>query len=149
MIIRKDIQQNCDNPIRLNKTPNRYTRWILIIAGTFFVGLAVLGILLPLLPTTPFLLLAAACYSRSSKRFYNWLLGNKWFGKYIKNYREGKGVPMNAKILSASVLWLTILFSTIFATDNLFVRIILILIATGVSTHIFFIRTLKETEKVL
>jgi uncharacterized membrane protein YbaN (DUF454 family) len=117
---------------------------VLIITGTFFVGLGVLGIFLPLLPTTPFLLLAAACYVRSSKRFYNWLLNNKWFGNYIKNYQDGKGVPLKVKVLSISLLWVTIIFSAVFIVHNFFVRIILILIAIGVTIHILSIRTLKQ-----
>ena len=96
------------------KIPNRLIRVVLIITGTFFVGLGILGIFLPLLPTTPFLLLAAACYARSSKRFYNWLLNNKWFGNYIKNYRDGKGVPLKVMVLSISLLWITIIFSAVF-----------------------------------
>jgi len=128
----------------MNKISNRLIRWVLIIAGTFFVGLGVLGIFLPLLPTTPFLLLAAVCYARSSKRFYNWLLNNKWFGNYVKNYQEKKGVPLKVKILSISLLWITIMFSTVFTVHILFIRIILILIAIGVTIHILSIRTLKQ-----
>ena len=63
-----------------------WIRILLIIAGTFFVGIGIVGIFVPVLPTTPFLLLAAACYERSSQRFYSWLLNNKWFGNYIRNY---------------------------------------------------------------
>ena len=73
---------------------NRLFRGILIISGSFFFELGIIGIVIPLLPTTPFLLLAAACYSRSSKKFYNWLLNNKWFGPYITNYLDGKGIPL-------------------------------------------------------
>ncbi|MDP3025258.1 MAG: YbaN family protein [candidate division Zixibacteria bacterium] len=119
-------------------------RGALIITGTFFVGLGVLGIFLPLLPTTPFLLLAAVCYARSSKRFYNWLLNNKWFGNYIKNYRERKGVPLKVKVLSISFLWITIGYSVVFVVHIFLVRIILILIAMGVTTHILSIKTLKQ-----
>ncbi|MCK4404246.1 MAG: YbaN family protein [candidate division Zixibacteria bacterium] len=119
-------------------------RGILITAGTLFVGLGVLGIFIPLLPTTPFLLLAAACYAKSSKRFYHWLLTNKWFGNYIKNYREKKGVPLKVKLSSISLLWITILFSAVFVVDTLLFRIILILIAIGVTIHILSIRTLKQ-----
>ena len=73
---------------------NKFFRFLLIIAGTIFLVFGIIGIFLPILPTTPFLLLAAACYARSSKRFYNWLMNNKWFGNYIKNYNEGRGVPL-------------------------------------------------------
>ena len=117
---------------------------MLIAAGSLFVGLAILGIFLPLLPTTPFLLLAAACYARSSRRFYNWLLNNRWFGNYIKNYREKKGVPLRVKLLSISLLWITILFSVAFVVDIFLVRIILILIAVSVTVHILRIRTLRS-----
>ena len=68
---------------------------ILISVGSLSVLLGILGIFLPLLPTTPFLLLAALCYSRSSERFYQWLVTNRWFGEYIRNYREGRGITSN------------------------------------------------------
>jgi len=108
------------------------------------VGLAVLGVFLPLLPTTPFLLLAAACYVRSSKRFSNWLLSNRFFGKVIKNYLERKGVPLKLKALSISLLWITIGCSVAFAVHTLAIRVILIIIAIGVTVHILSIRTLRQ-----
>ena len=120
------------------------SRGVLIVAGTSFVGLGILGIFLPLLPTTPFLLLAAACYARSSERFYNWLLNNRWFGRYIKNYLEGKGLPLKVKVLSLCLLWITIGYSVVFVVDTLVVRILLIVIAVGVTTHILFTRTCKQ-----
>lgn len=120
------------------------SRWVLIIAGTIFLVLGIIGIFLPLLPTTPFLLLAAACYARSSKRFYNWLLNNKWFGNYIKNYREGKRIPLKIKILSISFLWIAIICSTIVVVNILSGRIVLILIAIGVTIHILSIRSLRQ-----
>jgi len=129
---------------RSNKITSSLRKWTLIIAGTFFVGFGIIGIFLPLLPTTPFLLLAAACYARSSKRFYNWLLNNKWFGNYIKNYRERKGIPLKIKILSISFLWIAIGYAVIFVVHILLGRIILILIAIGVTIHILSIRTLKQ-----
>ena len=116
---------------------------LLIIAGTFCVILGIIGIFLPILPTTPFLLLAAWCYARSSDRFYNWLINNKWFGSYIKNYREGKGIPIKVKLLSIALLWLTILFSIFFIIDNNYIKIILLIIAIAVTTHIITIRTMK------
>jgi len=123
---------------------NLLIRKLLIIAGTFFVVIGIIGIFLPILPTTPFLLLAAWCYARSSEKFYNWLINNKWFGMYIKNYREGRGVPIKVKVLSISFLWLTIIFSVVFIVNNFYIRIILIGIAIGVTIHILTIRTLKQ-----
>jgi len=125
------------------KLKSNFSRWVLIIVGSFFAGLGILGIFLPLLPTTPFLLLAAACYIRSSKRLYNWLLNNKWIGRYIKNYLEGKGVPLKSKVLSISALWITIGYSVFFVVNIFSVRVILILIAIGVTMHLLSIRTLK------
>lgn len=116
----------------------------LIITGTISVGFGVLGIILPLLPTTPFLLLGAACYIRSSEKFYNLLITNKWLGKYIKNYQEGKGIPYRAKILSIALLWLSIGYSAIFVVNLWPVRVILLIIATLVTKHILSQATLKE-----
>lgn len=130
-----------------DKTSNRLIKAILIGAGTFFLGLGIVGIFLPLLPTTPFLLLAAACYARSSKKFYNWLINHKWFGSYIKNYREGKGIPMKVKISAIFLLWVTILFSVIFVVSILWVRIVLIVIASGVTIHILTIKTFAKQKK--
>jgi len=123
------------------------SRWVLIITGSFFMGLGILGIFLPLLPTTPFLLIAAACYIRSSEKFYNWLINNKWLGNYIKNYIEGKGVPLKVKVLSISLLWITIGYSVVFVVRIFLIRVILILIAIGVTIHILSIRSLKQRKR--
>ncbi|NQU27807.1 MAG: DUF454 family protein, partial [Candidatus Marinimicrobia bacterium] len=72
---------------------------LLILIGILLVVLATVGIFLPLLPTTPFLLLAAACFFRSSDRLYRWLITHKWFGLYIKNYREHKAITKGAKVV--------------------------------------------------
>jgi hypothetical protein len=139
---KNDNNQNENNSLK--KIPNKFIRIILIIAGTFSVAIGIIGIFLPLLPTTPFLLLAAALYAKSSLRFYNWLLNNRLFGKYIKNYIEGKGIPLKAKILSISLLWITILYSAFNIINILFVRVILISIAIAVSIHVISIRTIKQ-----
>lgn len=117
---------------------------LLIIIGFIAIGLGILGIFLPGLPTTPFLLLAAACFAKSSKRAYDWLLGNKWFGSYIKNYREGKGIPKKIKITALSFLWITILISIIFFIKNTCVGIILTGIAIGVTIHIKLLKTASK-----
>ena len=126
---------------------SRAIRICLIITGSFFVGLGTLGIVLPLLPTTPFLVLAAMCFSRSSERFHNWLLNNKWFGAYIKNYREGRGILLRQKVAVLSLLIFTIGYSCIFLLDHIAVRIILVLVAVGISTHILRIPTLRSPKQ--
>jgi len=125
------------------KAIQTWLRILLAIAGTICVGLGIVGIFVPVLPTTPFLLLAAACYARSSKRFYSWLLNNKWFGSYIRNYLERKGVPLRVKVVTVTLLWITIGCSVAFAVEILAVKLILALIAIGVSIHILSVRTLK------
>jgi uncharacterized membrane protein YbaN (DUF454 family) len=126
------------------KVNDKMLRWVLIISGSISLGLGVLGIFLPVLPTTPFLLLAAACYVRSSERLNNWLLNHKWLGPYIRHYREDKAIPLRGKIITIALLWITILSSAIFAVDILIVRVILILIAVGVTIHVLSFRTLKK-----
>ena len=122
-------------------------RWILLLSGSAFVGLGVLGIFLPLLPTTVFFLLAAWCYARSSQTLYNWLHTNRLFGSYIRNYREGRGITLNSKVTSILVLWVGISYSIVEGTDNLLVRLILLAIAIGVTIHLLMIPTYK-TPKV-
>ncbi len=136
--------RNDSNCAKLSKT---FTRWAFILAGLFFLGLGIIGIFLPLLPTTPFLLLAAACFARGSKKFYNGLLNSRFFGAYIKNYREGRGIPLKVKIASISLLWITIALSILLLDDLHFIKFILILIATGVTIHITSIRTLKKSNQ--
>ena len=121
-------------------------RSLLIVSGTVCVGLGMLGIFLPLLPTTPFLLLAAACYIRSSEKFYRWLIANRWFGRYIRNYREGRGVPLSTKVMAIGLLWITIGYSAFFVVDILAVRILLILIAAGVTVHLVLLKTYRREK---
>jgi len=132
------------NSKKKNKKLNQLLRAILITSGTIFLGLGLIGIFIPILPTTPFLLLAAACYARSSQRFYKWLMNNRWFGNYIKNYREGRGIPLKFKTLTISLLWLTILTSIYFVINNFLIEIILIIIAIGVTVHILTIKTYRH-----
>jgi uncharacterized membrane protein YbaN (DUF454 family) len=120
---------------------------ILVTSGTLFLVLGVIGIFIPILPTTPFILLAAACYIRGSKKFYNWLIKNRWLGEYIKNYQEGRGIPIIVKIITIIFLWLTIIISTIVFVSNSIIQIILFFIAIGVTIHIIKIKTLIRNEE--
>ena len=123
-------------------TPEGLTRGILIIAGFVFTGLGLIGIFLPLLPTTPFLLLAVACFARSSKRHHSWLMDNKWFGSFIKDYHEKRGIKLRVKIIAISLLWISISYSVLFMVGNLFVSSIMVLIALGVTVFLIDLRTL-------
>ncbi|HEY7914207.1 MAG TPA: YbaN family protein [Blastocatellia bacterium] len=121
------------------------TKIILNLTGSLCVGLAVLGIFLPLLPTTPFLLLASACYVRGSERLHRWLMNNRVLGKYIRNIQQRRGIPLRAKIVTIALLWASIAFS-VYSFDMIIVQSILILIAICTSTLILRMRTLKENE---
>ena len=102
---------------------NPFVRVLWILAGTIFVVLGGLGVLLPGLPTTPFLILAAACYIRSSQKLYDWLIKNKTFGPYLKDYREGKGMPKNAKILAVSMIVIFVGYAVVFALEGLMLKV--------------------------
>ena len=115
---------------------------IYFIIGIISVLLGSIGIFLPLLPTTPFLLLAAYCFSKSSEKFHKALLENKIFGQYIRDYQEKKGITLKNKIIAISVLIASISFS-ILKISNLHLRIFLCIILILVSTHILRLKTLK------
>jgi len=117
---------------------------LLLIIGTLSMAVGILGIVVPILPTTPFLLLAAACYIRSSQKMYNWLLNNRFFGSYIKNYMQGKGIPLKIKVFTVILLWTAIGLSAWFTTQEVAIRVILILVAVGVTTHIVLIKTVEK-----
>ncbi|BAC15305.1 hypothetical conserved protein [Oceanobacillus iheyensis HTE831] len=116
----------------------------LLIIGSISLGLGVLGIILPLLPTTPLLLLSAACYIRSSDKLYQWLITNKYVGSYILNYRSGKGIPLKAKIIGVSLLWISILYTIIFVVPLVIVKILLFLIASYFTWFILKQKTFRE-----
>jgi uncharacterized protein len=123
----------------------KIVRALLIISGTISLLLGAIGIFVPILPTTPFLLLSAACYMRSSERMYNWLLKNRWFGEYIQHYREGRGIPMKTKLVTITLLWATILYSSLFIVDEIMIaQIALLLVAFGVSVHLLRLPTFKR-----
>ena len=133
-------------PASKNKK-NRVIRALLLVAGTISLTLGAIGIFLPILPTTPFLLLSAACYLRSSERMHKWLLGNRWFGEYIRNYQEGRGIPLKTKIVAMAFLWVAIIYSAFFALDEILVaQVALLLIALGVSVHLIRWPTLKKQQ---
>ncbi|HDS59022.1 MAG TPA: DUF454 domain-containing protein [Thermoplasmatales archaeon] len=116
--------------------------WVAL--GTLFVALGIIGIPLPLLPTTPFLLAAAACYLRGSERMHRWLLTHRWLGPYVRNYLEGRGIPLRTKALAIALLWLTITTSALFFLHHWALRLILFIIAIGVTTHLLLMKTLRE-----
>jgi uncharacterized membrane protein YbaN (DUF454 family) len=102
--------------------PSRAVRVALVLAGTGFVGLGILGAFLPVLPTTPFMLLAAACYARASTRFYNGLLNNRAFGPTIREWRRYRSIPFRTKWTAIGLMAVTLTTSIVFAVEDPWLR---------------------------
>ncbi len=121
-------------------------RGLLVAAGVLFVGLGMVGVVLPVLPTTPFLLLAAACFLRSSGRLYRWLYGNRVFGEYLRRYRDGEGLPLASKITTLVLLWATLAVSAFAGVPPRlwWVRLLLLVVGIGVTIHILRIKTARK-----
>lgn len=116
-------------------------KYILIIAGSISLVLGLIGIAIPVLPTTPFLLLASFCYIRSSKHLYNWLINHRIFGPYIYNYVTYKSVKRNMKILALTFLWVSLGFS-IFLVPSIYLKILFLLAGTSVTIYLIKLKTL-------
>jgi uncharacterized membrane protein YbaN (DUF454 family) len=129
------------------KQLNIVLRYCLIIIGWTSVVLGVVGIFLPLLPTTPFLLLAVSCFAKSSKRFHGWLLNQPQLGPYIHLYLDGKGIPVKAKAYILIMLWFTISTSALFFVDPVAIKLSLLGIASAVSIYIIRMPTLEIQGK--
>ena len=123
---------------------SKLLRWTLRFAGILCVGLGLVGIFVPVLPTTPFLLLAAAAFVRSSPRLYHWLIHHKWFGAYIRSYREYRAITLRAKVATLVLLWAVIGYTAIGVVEAWWLRALLAAIAIGVTLHILSLRTLTR-----
>ena len=128
------------NPIIANKISS----YFYLVSGILLTGIGILGIFLPLLPTTIFLILASVCFMKSSPKMHDWLVNHKYLGKYIKAYKYKTGITINSKISAIALLWLSIGVSGIFFTESTVIRVILLLIAVGVTIHLVTIKTARE-----
>ena len=116
-------------------------KWLYLSGGLISLGIGAVGVFVPLLPTTPFLLLAAACFLRSSERLYHWLMNHRLFGNYIRNYREHRAMSLPSKILVLALLWITMSYAIFSVVKILFIQILLLLIAIGVTIHIIALKS--------
>ena len=124
----------------------RIRRSLLIAAGLLSTALAVLGIFLPLLPTVPLLLLAAACFARSSPRCHAWLREHRHFGPVLAAYQDDAGVPRRAKVSALLLIWTSIPLSALFLVEAIWLRLLLVLIALAVTSYLLWLPTRPENE---
>jgi uncharacterized membrane protein YbaN (DUF454 family) len=120
-------------------------RVLLLAVGWVSLATGVIGMFLPLLPTTCFLLLAAWCFGRSSPRWYAWMYNNRVFGSYLRDYRDGRGIPLGVKIGSLAVLWGSIALTATLFVSIWWVRLILVGIAVAVTVHLVSLRDPRRT----
>lgn len=118
-------------------------RYLCVVSGVLSCVLGVIGIFVPLLPTTPFLLLSAALLFRSSPRLYQRLLDHPLMGPYIRNFREHKAIPLRVKIVSVCLVWLTILYAVFFLIDHRVLEMLVLLLAAGITIYILRFKTLR------
>lgn len=128
-----------------NMVVSNFHKYAYFISGILFVVIGVIGIFLPVLPTTIFLILASACFVKSSPRANEWLRNHKILGAYINNYQDKSGLTIKAKVFNITFLWIMILTSAYFFTDELYIRLILLAIAIGVTIHLLIIKTKAES----
>lgn len=117
---------------------------IYFIIGSLSLVAGALGVFLPVVPTTPFVLLSAWCFFRSSDKIYRWVVSNETFGPTIENYQEGKGITKKTKIRAIVMMWLTITLSVYFYISSLHLIAFLYIIAISVSIYLYKLPTLKE-----
>lgn len=128
------------------RTNNRLLKWLLISIGLLCTGLGIIGIFVPLLPTTPFLLLAAACFARSSERFHTWLIEHNHLGPMISGYLDGSGIPLRAKRIAITLVWLTLGSSTLLLVKPIWAQGILLLLAIGITWYLWQLPVRTETR---
>ena len=122
----------------VKEAKNPLLRFLWVGLGCLFVGLGAIGAVVPGMPTTVFLVLAAACFIRSSQRLYDWLISNKTFGPYLKDYREGKGIPRRAKVLALSMIVIFVSFAVFYAIEATQIKVLVGLIGLIGFLFVFF-----------
>jgi hypothetical protein len=135
-------------PQKKSATPlpgNRVRKCCLLTAGLLSTGLAVLGIFLPLLPTVPLLLLAAACFARSSEPFYRWLVEHRQLGPLLQPYLEGAGIPRRTRVKAIALVWVTIPASAFLLVTLPWVRALMFAVALAVTLYLLRLPTREAT----
>ncbi len=121
-------------------------KWLFNILGTLALALAIIGIVVPLLPTTPFLLLASACYLRGSRRMHHWMLNNRLFGAQLRHYQTHRGIPLRTKYVAIGLIWVSLLVSMAMVGEPL-LQSLLGAIGLGVTVFILHMKTVPAMEQ--
>ena len=151
------IKEENRNMLHRKSKPNNHVksellRWILICIGWFSIVCGIIGLFLPLVPTVPFLLLATVCFSRSSERFHSWLVEHKHLGPLLRDYLAMGGIPLRAKIMAISMVWISFPTSAYLFVTVFWVKALLIGVAAAVTWYLVSIPTVtpafsgKESE---
>jgi len=137
-----------DNPGPTKKhVKSDFLRWILICCGWLSIVAGVVGIFLPLLPTVPFLLLAAACFARSSERFHGWLVEHDHLGPLVRDYLNGGGIPLRVKRMAIGMVWISFPASAFLFVSVAWLKIALLAIAAGITLYLLLLPTIPPVEK--
>lgn len=130
-------------PVMAVRKEPRWSSWLLKSIGVLATLLGLIGMVLPLLPTTPFLLLASACFARSSPRFHHWLINNPLCGRILRDYQAGNGLPLGAKCIVLSCLWLSLGYAllVVLPEKSVWGQLCLLVIGVLVSLHLLRVKT--------
>lgn len=120
----------------------RAVRAAWVVAGFVALFLGIVGIFVPVLPTTPFLLLASACFLRGSERLHRWLLSHGRLGRYIRDFEAGRGIPARAKVVAIAMMWISIAFAMELVGHPVAAGAML-LVATAVTIYLLRLPTLR------
>lgn len=130
-----------------NHVKSDLLRWILICIGWISIAGGIVGLLLPLVPTVPFLLLAALCFSRSSQRFHSWLVDHKHLGPLVRDYLTHGRIALRAKVMAIATIWISVPASTFLLIEIVWVRVLLMATATAVTLYLLVIPTVAPAGK--
>lgn len=133
--------------MHLNKVKNPFLRGVLIVCGWLAIVCGVAGIFLPVVPTVPFLLLAAACFAKSSEVFHQWLLQHNHLGPLLNGYLNGTGIPLRAKMTSLAMIGTSVPASIIFFVNATWAKVVLVVIAVIICGYLLSLPTAPPDEQ--
>lgn len=130
-----------------NHVKSDLLRFVLIGIGWFSIAAGIIGIFLPIMPTVPFLLLAAVCFSKSSVRFHTWLVEHKQFGPLVRDYLLTGAVPLKAKVAALTMIWISFPVSAFFLVEVFWLKLALMSVAAAVTLYLLYLPTAAPAGK--